>query len=353
MANRMYRAGVVGLSGISMRRPEVDPQATLNTPMPHSHVGAYSVLPHIELAAVCELKTELFDKFKEDWGDVFPDTRTYTDYREMIDKESLDILSVVTSDNRHTDIVIYGANAGVKGIVCEKPLATTVDDCNRMIEACEKNGTVMTVEHTRRWWPAYHRARQAIREGAIGKVRRIMANMGGGRAMLFRNGTHLLDGVLFFAESDPEWVFAELDEGFEDYFSYRGDGGKSPEGDPGGSGYIHFKNGVRAFVNVSKGQMPAAYLQVIGETGQIDVGGGVGSVTLHQGRGKWELLDPASYMKTDISACIEELIRVIEHGGEVTVPPREGKNVVEIIVGFLKSQERGNVRVALPLPPGN
>ena len=113
----------------------------------------------------------------------------------MLKKENLDILSVVTSDNRHTDIVVDAANVGIKGIVCEKPLATTVDDCNRMIAACETNGVPISIDHTRRWWPAYHRARKAIREGAIGGVRRIVAHMGGPRAMLFRNGTHLIDGT--------------------------------------------------------------------------------------------------------------------------------------------------------------
>ena len=351
MAEEMYRVGVVGLTGIATTRPDVDPQAVLNTPAPHSHVGGYAVIPQTRLVAVCELKTELFDQFKEQWGDVFPDVRTYTDYREMIEKENLDILSVVTSDNRHVDIVVHAANVGVKGIICEKPLATTIDDCNRMIETCEENDVPLSVEHSRRFLPPYHRARQAIRDGVIGEVQRIVGHMGGPRAMLFRNGTHLIDGVCFFAESEPEWVFAELDDGFEDYFSYRGDGGRSPEGDPGGSGYIHFRNGVRAFINGSKGQLREYRIEIIGETGRLEIGRN--TVALWHEEGQYEWLGPPSHMKTDIPACIEELIRVMEKGGELISPGQEGKKVVEIIVGFLKSQERGNVRVDLPLPKGN
>ena len=350
MAEKRYRVGVVGLSGIGANRLEADSGMVLNTPMPGSHVASYEALPHTDLVAVCDLKTELFDQFKERWGDVLPDVRTYTDYREMLEKENLDILSVVTSDNRHTDIVVDAANAGIKGIACEKPLATTIDDGNRMIAACEANGVPISIDHTRRWWPAYHRARKAIREGAIGGVRRIVAHMGGPRAMLFRNGTHLIDGVCFFAESEPEWVFAELDEGFEDYFSYRGDGGRSPAGDPGGSGYVHFKNGVRALVNASKGQASGFCLEIIGEEGRLDV---ENTVTLSTGVGRSELLDLPPHMITGIPAYIEELIGVIENSGELLSPASEGKKVVEIIVGFLKSQERGNVRVDLPLPPGN
>lgn len=347
---KIYTAAVIGLTGIGANRPKADPQAVLNTPMPGSHVASYAALPRTQLAAVCDLKPELFEQFRQRWGDVLPQARTYTDYRELLEKEKPDLLSVATSDNRHTQIVVDAASAGVKGIICEKPLATTADDCRRMIATCRERGALLSVEHTRRWRPAYHRARRAIREGAIGAVRRIAGHMGGPRAMLFRNGTHLIDGVCFFAEAEPAWVFAELDEGFEDYFSYRGDGGRSPEGDPGGSGYIHFENGVRAFINGSKGQVGGSYLEIIGEQARLEVGDGV---ALWRGEDQCEWLDLPAHMRTGIPACIEEMIRVLENGGELLSPGEEGEKVVQIIVGFLKSQERGNVRVDLPLPPGN
>jgi len=343
-----FRAGVVGLSGIGMTRPLPETGAVLRTPMPHSHVAAHTALLNTELVAVCDIKSEMLQSFAQTWGDVFPHTRTYSDYREMIDKEDLDIIQVATPDNRHTDIVLYAANAGVKRILCEKPLATTVADCDRMLAACEANGALLSVDHTRRWWPIFHRARAAIRAGAIGRVVRIVAHMGGPRAMLFRNGTHLIDGILFFAESDPDWVFADLDEGFEDYYYYKGTGGRIPEEDPGGSGYVHFKNGVRAFVNASKGQTTARYLEVIGENGQIDIH--TDSVILWTGPGKCETLAPDSHSVEDIAAALDELIRIGEDGGELISSGHEAAKGVEIILGFLRSQELGNVRVDLPLP---
>ena len=350
MANKTYRAALVGLSGIGMRRTAVDPGAVLDTPMPVSHVGAYSALPQTELVAVCDIKTELLDQFKENWGDVFPNTHIYTDYREMIDKENLDIINVATPDDRHKEIVIDAAKSGVKGIVCEKPMSTTVEDCAQMIEACEASGSLLSVDHTRRWWPSFHVVRQAIRDGAIGEVKRIVGHWGGPRAMLFRNGTHLIDGVCFFAGSDPQWVFAELDEGFEDYTTYQAAGGRDPSTDPGSSGYIHFKNGVRAFVNCSKGQLPGVRYEIIGETGWIEHDGD--TVTVRRPIGKSERLPQAQYTVSGIAGIMAELIRVIEHGGELICPGQEGKKVVEILVAFLKSQELGNTRVNLPLSPG-
>jgi predicted dehydrogenase len=351
VSDTTYRVGVVGLSGISAGRTPVDESEVLRTPLPTSHVAAYAALPQTSVVAVCDLKPEQRAAFTERWGDVFPEARAYADVREMLDREDLDLLSVVTPDHAHADIVVAAAGHGVRGIACEKPLATSVADCDRMIAACAASGTVLSVDHTRRFRAPYQAARQAIRRGAIGRVQRIIASMGGPRAMLFRNGTHLIDGVCFFAESDPEWVFAELDPGFEDYAVYRGDGGRDPATDPGGSGYVHFRDGVRAFVNCSKGQSPAFILQVIGEQGEIDVA--MDHAVLRQGTHQAELLSPPLHVRTGIAAYLEELIRVMEQGGETSSSPREARKTVEIIVGFLTSQARGSARVDFPLPPGS
>ena len=202
MQNR-YRAGVVGLSGISANRPAPDADSILKSPSPSSHLGAYHLVPQTDVVAVCDLKTELFEKVAQTWGQEFGELETYTDYRAMIERENLDLLSVCTSDHRHTDIVIAAANAGVKGIICEKPLATSVDEATRMIEACEASGSLLVVDHTNRWRPHYDVARQAIRDGSIGKVHRIVAHLGTPRAMMFRNGTHLIDGVCFLPIPTP------------------------------------------------------------------------------------------------------------------------------------------------------
>ena len=296
-----YRVGVVGLSGIAANRRAAEPGNILKTPSPSSHMGAYHLIPQTDVVAVCELKTELFEKVADTWGQEFGELETYTDYRAMIERENLDIVSVVTSDHRHTDIVVEAANAGAKGIICEKPFATTVDECTRMIEACEANGTLLAVDHTNRWGPHYDVAREAIRSGSIGAVQRIVATLGGPRAMMFRNGTHLVDGVCFFADSEPEWVFAELEPGYDHYDRYLGDGGRDPATDPAVSGYVHFRNGVRAFVNANKSQFAASFtFQVYGETGMLDVHG---SRVIRRDRNNSEFLPFESHLYTRIPAC--------------------------------------------------
>ena len=144
----------------------------------------------------------------------------------MLAAENLDVVTVATSDHRHADLVVDAANAGVKGIFCEKPMATSVADADRMMEATERNGTILSIDHTRRWQPLWrHTHDVVVGGGSIGDVQYVIGTLSGGRAMLFRNGTHLVDAICYFADSEPEWVSAELEDGYEDYNEYKGDGG--------------------------------------------------------------------------------------------------------------------------------
>jgi predicted dehydrogenase len=347
----MYRVGIVGLTGIAAAAPR-KAEGPLVSPMPGSHAASFAALPQTQVVAVCELKPDLMDQFADRWGGVWPEVRRYADFREMLAKERLDILTVATSDHRHADIVVAAAEAGVRGIFCEKPLATSLSDADRMLAAVEKQGAKMLVDHTRRWNPLYHEARRLVREGAIGKLSRIVATLGGPRAMVFRNGTHLIDTICFFAESDPAWVFAELDDEFRDYGpAYAGDGGRDPATDPGVSGYIHFQNGIRAFYNGSKNTPPEFSLDLIGETGKVSVNDAGGTLwSAAQGRGLMgQPIRVPDYRSAGILAGIEELIHLMEHGGMPSSSGRDGRRVVEIILAMLASQHRGNVRVDLPL----
>ena len=206
------------------------------------------------------------------------------------------------------------------------------------------------MDHTNRWGPHYDVAREAIRSGSIGAVQRIVATLGGPRAMMFRNGTHLVDGVCFFADSEPEWVFAELEPGYDHYDRYLGDGGRD-------LGYRSGSLWLRPFpqrrARLCQCQQVAVcgqlYLPGLRETGMLDVHG---SRVIRRDRNNSEFLPFESHLYTRIPACVAELIDAIENGSDLLSPGREAKKTVEILVGFLQSHARGNVRVDLPLPPG-
>jgi predicted dehydrogenase len=346
-----YKAVIVGLTGIGASRPAESDDIPLYGAMPGSHAAAYYRHPATDVVAVCDIRPEALDAFQSRWADVWPDVRVYTDYREMLRKEQPDLVSVVTPDHLHADITVDAANGGVKAILCEKPIATTLADADRMIEAAEANGVLLSIEHTRRWSPIFQKAREVSRSGQLGRLRTIVVNLFSPRSMLFRNGTHMVDTMVFFAESDPVWVFAELEEGFEEYDEYGSDGGHDPATDPAASAYIRFANGVRAFYNSVKVAMPGSLFELTFDQGRLELSDRGLTLVRGDSSSSWSYTDVKvdDYMYGMQLAAVAELVNCLETGKPLVSPAREARKTLEILLAMLRSQYTGNRRVDLPL----
>ena len=352
-----YRVGVVGLSGISLHPADQEP-FFFGGVHPHAHVACYANHPRTEIVAVCDIMPAAFERFDELWGTLWPQVTKYTDFKEMLANERIDLLSVVTPDHLHAGVVEAAVAAGVKAIYCEKPIATTLADADRMIEVTEAAGVPMSINHTRRWYDVIQYARSAIRAEHFGRVTHIHAMTTGPRAMLFRNGTHLIDIATFFADGEPVWVSGFLDPGHEAYGPvYAGDGGRDPAFDPGGSGLVRFDNGVLMSFVVSK-QIEAdgggwelsidcehARLRIT-EPGGLEV---IEAARRDIGGLSRRHIDVPCYKWTDGTAAIEELIGMIEgRANESQSSPREARKTLGIILALLQSQANGNQPVIAP-----
>ena len=93
-----------------------------------------------------------------------------TDWQEVVARKDIDIVDVSTPGDSHMEIAIAAARAG-KAVFCEKPLANTVRDAERMLAAVEKAGVVHMICHNYRRAPAVMLARQLIAEGQLGPIR--------------------------------------------------------------------------------------------------------------------------------------------------------------------------------------
>jgi predicted dehydrogenase len=352
-----YRVGVVGLSGIATAPAPAGPRFFAGV-HPHSHVACYANHPQTEVVAVCDLVPELIERFSQEWGDRWPKVGRYTDYREMLANERLDLISVATPDHVHAEVVFAAIDAGVKGIYNEKPMATTLADADRMIALAEEHGVAMVVNHTRRWYGTYQRVKEIIDSGELGRVSHIYAVCGGPRAMLFRNGTHLIDAAIMFADSEPVWVVSHLDPGHETYGPfYAGEGGRDPALDPGGSALIRFENGIIASVFCSKSIYSETFVWEVvvyceGGSIQITEPGGIDVMTMAgnglSGRSRMPVETPL-YRWTDGTAAVDELIGLIE--GRISdsqSSPREGRKSLGVLFAMLQSQDRGNIPVVAP-----
>jgi predicted dehydrogenase len=280
---------------------------------------------------------------------------------------------VVTSDHRHAQIVIDAAEQGVRAILCEKPIATTIAEAERMIAVCEQNHVALTVNHSRRWRPHWIGARALVGDGApLGAVRRIAGTWAGDRAMLFRNGGHLIDTVNWFvgagsqagdsqggggaARNEPEWVVGILDEEHRDHPPrYAGDGGRNPALDPGGNGLVHYRNGVRAFINCSKGIVGGGVeLEVFCERGHLRVDDIAASIVrVPEGASShnrsWEPVPAVVTSLGETPAAIAELIACIEEGRPPRYTAREARLAPAIILAMLQSNAAGHTPVHFPV----
>ncbi|GGD46003.1 oxidoreductase [Microbacterium faecale] len=97
-----------------------------------------------------------------------------TDWRDVVTRDDIDIVDIVTPGHSHDEIAIAALKAG-KHVLCEKPLANSVADADRMVDAAHGSGSVAMLGFTYRRVPALSRARDLIAEGRIGTVQQVRA----------------------------------------------------------------------------------------------------------------------------------------------------------------------------------
>ncbi len=194
MTNSPYRAGVVGCGTIGQ-----------------DHARGYREHENVELVAVADLDPAAAQAVADESDGV----STYKDHREMLADASLDLYSVATDHDTHAMLTIDGAEAGVRGIVCEKPMAVDLGEAKAMRTAADRNDVHLTIGHQNRFAPAHERGLELIAEGAIGTPQAITARAGGG---LINNGTHFIDlGRFLVGDPDPTWCAAHVERSTDRY----------------------------------------------------------------------------------------------------------------------------------------
>lgn len=123
------------------------------------------------LKAVCSRNKEKVQAFADQWGY----ESIETDWKALIARNDIDAVDICTPNDMHAEIAIAAAEAG-KMILCEKPLARTLSESKRMVDAAEKAGIKTTVWYNYRRLPAVTLAKQIIDSGKLGKIFHYRAN---------------------------------------------------------------------------------------------------------------------------------------------------------------------------------
>ncbi|WP_026693970.1 Gfo/Idh/MocA family protein [Peribacillus kribbensis] len=144
----ILRIGVIGCGSIARYR----------------HLPEYAANKHAEITAVCDISAERAEAMAAHYN-----AKAYTDYNELLADESIDAVSVCTPNYLHAPISIAALNAG-KHVLCEKPMATSDEEAEAMIQAARNNNRKLMIGHNQRFVPSHRKARELIETGAVGKV---------------------------------------------------------------------------------------------------------------------------------------------------------------------------------------
>lgn len=181
------------------------------------HAGPIERNDAFTMTAVCDIDPERRKQAEQRFG-----CKTYTDYHEMLSKESLDLVCVITRSDQHAAMTCDCLAAGVNVLVT-KPWATNVAEAQSMIAAAKASGAKLLPWLPARWGSDLRRLKELVGEGAIGKVfavRRAVTSFGTrtdwqterrcGGGYLLNWGPHIVDPPLLLIGSPVKSVYGQM-----------------------------------------------------------------------------------------------------------------------------------------------
>lgn len=198
MAGEKLKIGIVGVGGIANGK----------------HMPSLAKLDNVEMVAFCDLIEERARKGAEQYGT--PDAKVFTDYRDLLDMDEIDVVHVLTTNDAHAPITVAALEAG-KHVMCEKPMAKNAAEAQQMVEAAERTGKKLTIGYQNRFRPDCRYLKKLCDAGELGEIyfakalavrRRGVPTWGSflseekqGGGPLIDIGTHALDLTLWFTNN--------------------------------------------------------------------------------------------------------------------------------------------------------
>ncbi len=196
--SKRLRIGIIGCGGIANNK----------------HMPSLKALGIVDMVAFCDIIVEKAQKAAKDFGT--PDAKVYSDYKELIADKTIDVIHVLTPNKSHAQITIDSLHSG-KHVMCEKPMAKTAADAERMVKAAKESGKKLTIGYQHRHKESATFLKKTVNRGDLGEVyyakayairRRGTPNWGvflneeeQGGGPLIDIGTHSLDLTLWMMDN--------------------------------------------------------------------------------------------------------------------------------------------------------
>lgn len=330
---KVYRVGIVGLgrmgSTIDLEFPDWPP---------YSVAAACDASPRLEIAAGADIDAEKRKAFTERWGV----QAVYSDYLEMIEKEAPDIVAICTRGPLHAEMTVRTAEAGVPMIFCEKAMAGSMEEADKVLETLNQRAVLFNTGVLRRFDRRYKPVRDLIESGALGNVTAVVHYA---RSTLLHGHIHSMDTISYLL-GDPriDSVWGELRP------STLAPEGNRFNSDPVAIYHLVFSNGVEA-TSVSAGTWE---FEVIGSEGSVRMlNNGEGAVIRRAvRRGKLRHFEEEALeippRDSATQSCLEDLVEAYETGRPTLGHVNVAHHITEACLAVAESHITGQ-RVHLPL----
>lgn len=347
----------------------------------HLHAKAILQIPELNFKAVWSRTPESAQKFVDEYG-----VKAYSSIPEMIKSENIQMAVICTAHPYHADPAIQAMEAGAH-VLIEKPLASTLQDCDLIIEAACRTGRKTGVISQRRWYPPIQRMKKAIDEGKIGTPALGTIQMLGWRDRSYFEsdawrGSWKMEGGGVLVNQSPHqldillWLMGDIDEVFGYWSNIN-----HPyiEVEDTAVAIIRFKNGGLGNILVSNSQKPGIYgkihihgsngatvgvhslkaascllqeKQPIAEPPKLDLWTIPGEEHLIE---EWNKTDSGEFHSVDAMTWyfkqqLEDFKNAILNDRQPMVTAEEGRKTVELFTAIYRSQRDGKP-VKFPLKP--
>lgn len=317
------------------------------------HAEAINSLDGARLVAVCSSSEARAREAEQVFG-----VPAYSDYREMLAREDIQIVNICTESGRHLEPALAAAEAG-KHVLCEKPLEVTLERADRMIAACREAGVKLGCIFQNRFGDDYRRLKAAVREGVFGRLHLANAYIkwhrddryydnshwrgtlrGDGGGALINQSIHTID-LLQDLVGEVESIFGKVKTVAHDI-----------EGEDLGVAMLTFKNG-------ALGTIEGATVAYPGYPERMEIFGTQGSAVLEAGKiVAWKVKGAAeegqaggapSSGAADPTAIgyelhrrqIEDMLKAVREDHEPLVNGEEGRKALALVRGIYRSSEEG------------
>lgn len=334
----MYGVGVIGCGGMGT-----------------AHAARFAALADVEVVGCTDIAAEAARRLADQLG-----ARAYPGAAELLDDPRVNIAAICTATPSHADLVEAAARRG-KHVFCEKPIARTLADAQRAMNAAAQAGTCFMVGHVLRFFPEYAAAKRLLDEDSIGRP---------AVARTTRASAHPRAPGDWFADPDQSggvlvdmvihdfdfllWCFGPAQRAYCKALTYRG-----PELADYGLATVRFKQRTIAHVEASWAHPPGTFftkLEIAGDAGLLEYDSQASSPLQvwkkptgdESAPGVMVPESPLAESPYDAEIC--EFMDCVRTGREPCVTPQDAYNALELALAALESSRRGEA-VTLPLEP--